>query len=291
MNIKNYTEVISNKINVLNSFKEDILDWFYGNYDSSTVDELRSQINRSVKIVRDILLETECLSTITIAPPPAIGGLMIRNYDPFNNVLQNYYGRSFIPDIRDMIDQSIGVLESPEYIEKMLEYETYKTKALNQKTANINALQLVLQICKRFHLVAIQLQYNRYSNRDTITINDEYDVQDLLAGLLKVNFDDVRNEEWTPSYAGKSSRVDFLLKREKIIIEVKKTRKPLGVKEVGDQLIIDIDRYKIHPDCNTLICFVYDPGFLIGNPSEIEVDLSGRHNNLDVHVIVAPDIR
>ena len=38
-------------------------------------------------------------------------------------------------------------------------------------------------------------------------------------------FDDIRAEEWTPSYAGKCARVDFLLKNEKIVIEVKKTRK------------------------------------------------------------------
>ena len=56
-------------------------------------------------------------------------------------------------------------------------------------------------------------------------IKDEYDVQDLLNALLRLNFDDVRPEEYTPSYAGSSTRVDFLLKKEKIVIEVKKTRK------------------------------------------------------------------
>ena len=67
-----------------------------------------------------------------------------------------------------------------------------------------------------------------------------------------------------PSYAGKRPRLDFLLKRESIVIEVKKTRANLGAKEVGDQLIIDIGRYKAHPDCKAWCASFYDPEFRIG---------------------------
>lgn len=92
----------------------------------------------------------------------------------------------------------------------------------------------------RFHAVVVQLRQRR-EDRPTLDVEDEYDVQDLLHALLFLEFDDVRPEEWTPSYAGKSSRVDFLLKPEEIVIEVKKTRSGLGAKEVGDQLILDRD--------------------------------------------------
>ena len=104
---------------------------------------------------------------------------------------------------------------------------------------------------------------------------DEYDVQDLLRALLALYFDDVRPEEWTPSYAGGASRMDFLLKRESVVIEVKKTRPGLTDKEVGDQLIIDSQRYKINQDCRHLICFVYDPEFRMVNPEALANDLSG----------------
>ena len=70
----------------------------------------------------------------------------------------------------------------------------------------------------------------------------------LLHALLLLCFDDIRAEEWTSSYAGKSARMDFLLKNEGVVIEVKKTRLGLTDKELGDQLIIDVDRYKVHPD-------------------------------------------
>lgn len=142
-------------------------------------------------------------------------------------------------------------------------------------------------IFDRFHLVARQLQ-SRHDNRQTIPIDDEYDVQDLLHALLKIYFDDVRPEEWTPSYAGKSSRMDFLLKQEKLVVEVKKTRKDLTVKEVGDQLIVDIARYAEHPDCQNLLCFVYDPEGRIGNPTGLENDLSRSENGLTVSVFVRP---
>ena len=85
---------------------------------------------------------------------------------------------------------------------------------------------IILNICFRFHRIALQLKH-RHANRKTIEIADEYDVQDLLHAVLCIDFDDIRPEEWTPSYAGKSARVDFLLKEQKIVIEVKKTRDSL----------------------------------------------------------------
>ena len=65
-------------------------------------------------------------------------------------------------------------------------------------------------------------------------VDDEYDVQYLTHALLLLDFEDVRPEEWTPSYAGGSSRMDFLMKAEKIVLEVKKTRKGLKAKEIGE---------------------------------------------------------
>ncbi len=143
-------------------------------------------------------------------------------------------------------------------------------------------------IFSRFYKVSRQLRC-RYDNRETIKIEDEYDVQDLLHALLLLYFDDVRAEEWTPSYAGKSARMDFLLKNEKLVIEVKKTRLGLADKELGDQLIIDVERYKAHPDCRRLICFVYDVEGRIGNPNGLMADLNNQHEGFAT-VIIKPDM-
>lgn len=155
------------------------------------------------------------------------------------------------------------------------------------KEEKSNPLLLVEHICSRFHLVARQLR-ERHDSRPTLDISDEYDVQDLLHALLKTHFDDIRPEEWTPSYAGGSSRMDFLLKKEKIVIEVKKTRDGLGPKEVGDQLLVDIGRYKEHPNCKVLLCFVYDPEGKIPNPKGLEKDLTQETKEVTVKVLVVP---
>lgn len=146
---------------------------------------------------------------------------------------------------------------------------------------------LLNNLFDRFHLVVKQIR-NRYDNRNTLDIDDEYDVQDLLHSLLKIYFDDIRAEEWTPSYAGGCSRMDFLIKEEKIVIEVKKTRKGLSDKELGKQLIEDKERYKAHPDCKKLICFTYDPESRILNPKGIQNDLNKLENDFEVQIIIKP---
>ena len=150
----------------------------------------------------------------------------------------------------------------------------------------INIENIFDLIFSNFHKVVKNLR-NRHDNRNTIDVNDEYDVQDLLFAILQMFFKDIRKEEWTPSYAGNSSRVDFLLKEEKTVIEVKKTRSTMKDKDLGEQLIIDIAKYKSHPDCKTLICFVYDPEGRIVNPNGIIKDLEKNNENF-VKIYINP---
>jgi len=131
----------------------------------------------------------------------------------------------------------------------------------------------VAGILRRFDQAARALQGRQRGRRD-YEIADEYDVQDLVHGILSLHFEDVRPEEWTPSYAGSSSRIDFLLKRERVVVEVKMTRANLRDREVGEELAIDAIRYRAHPDATVLICFVYDPDHVIQNPRGIEDDLA-----------------
>jgi len=151
----------------------------------------------------------------------------------------------------------------------------------------ISPIEKVEILCNLFHKVDCHL-HHRQTNRANIEINEEYDVQDLFYSLLPLYFDDIRIEEWTPSYVGACARVDFLLKQEQIIIELKKTRKSLTEKVVGEELIIDTQRYSAHPDCKNLICFVYDPDALIKNPRGLENDLTKMIDGLNVKVIIRP---
>ncbi len=78
----------------------------------------------------------------------------------------------------------------------------------------IEVIKTVENLFNKFHKITRQLR-KRHGGRDTLDVNDEYDVQDLLHALLHIYFNDIRPEEWTPSYAGGSRRVDFLLKKKK----------------------------------------------------------------------------
>lgn len=146
---------------------------------------------------------------------------------------------------------------------------------------------LLTTVFDNFHNCARQLK-RRHSERATLEITDEYDVQDLLQALLRLHFTDVRAEEWTPSYAGGSNRMDFLVKEEEIVIEVKMTRAGLKDKELGEQLLIDIAKYKQHPNCKSLYCFVYDPDGHVRNPRGLEKDLETVEKTINIKVFIRP---
>jgi hypothetical protein len=155
--------------------------------------------------------------------------------------------------------------------------------------AEKDATELVITICRRFHRVVRQISV-RHAKRKTLTINDEYDVQDLMHALLTLFFDDVREETWTPNYAGNSSRTDFVLWNESVVVEVKKTRPSLGQKQIADQLIIDKERYARDSRCKTLVCFVYDPDGYCTNPAALESDLQ-QDDAPRTRVVVVSDRR
>lgn len=111
-----------------------------------------------------------------------------------------------------------------------------------------------------------------------LSFESEYDIQDLLHAQLRPWIADIRPEEFTPSYAGSSTRMDFLLRAHNIVIEIKRIRDKQHAGKVGDELIIDVDHYRAHPDCHSLWCVVYDPGRLLVNPSTLN-DLEGHRKS------------
>lgn len=167
--------------------------------------------------------------------------------------------------------------------------ENYWAEVKASKKNEINHCALVELICKRFHTIACLFR-SRGRNRPPLEINDEYDVQYLLHALLRLTFSDIRSEEWTPSHAGASKRMDFLLKQEQIVIETKMTREGLDTKKLTEELVIDMAYYKTHPDCKILICFVYDPSNRIVNPLALQKDLSRQNKDLQVKVLVEPSL-
>lgn len=129
---------------------------------------------------------------------------------------------------------------------------------------------------------------HRRKGVQSLSFESEYDIQDLLHSQLRPWVADIRPEEFTPSYAGTSTRMDFLLPTHQLVIETKRIRDKSHATKVGDELIIDIEHYRRHPGCDRLWCVIYDQLQLIPNPSGLVADLEGQRSTPDgsVHVRV-----
>lgn len=249
----------------------------------------------AIEELNELLLEAQNILKLNIYYDVDYGINLIKDeiYQAFVLKVKTLF-KLILQDIEDeniikLSTLTFNSIENMTIIEKIIQnLRSYIEKGyiLLEEKSNISIDNNFNIIFNNFHKVVKTLR-NRYDNRNTIDVDDEYDVQDLLFSILQMFFKDIRKEEWTPSYAGNSSRVDFLLKEEKTVIEVKKTRKTMKDKDLGEQLIIDIAKYKAHPDCKKLICFVYDPEGRIVNPEGIVKDLENENKNF-VKIYINP---
>ena len=153
--------------------------------------------------------------------------------------------------------------------------------------AGSDPVELVKAVCGRFHAVVRQLRL-RGEYRATLQVEDEVDAQDLLHVLLRVQFNNIDTDEWTPSYSSGALRTTLLLNESRLAVIVKKTRPGLTAKDLTDQLRVDAARYRFHGRCTTLLCFMYDPDGRIGNPQGFEASLTSVNDSFIVDVLVAP---
>jgi hypothetical protein len=148
-----------------------------------------------------------------------------------------------------------------------------------------DAVERVERVFKRFDSVVRQLR-TRGRDRPPFTVSDEYDLQYLLHAILRLDFDDIRDETYLKQHGGVSPRIDLLIEEEKIGIETKFASPDNSVRKIRNQLAEDKEHYKSDSGCNTLLCFIYDPGGVLTNPAEMEKDLSEVNDNLITRVTV-----
>lgn len=113
----------------------------------------------------------------------------------------------------------------------------------------------------------------------SLGFTNEYDVQSLFHALLAPWVRDIRPEEYTPSYAGTATRVDFLLGEHQMVVELKYVRDRAHARKVGDELIVDIAHYGAHPKCQTLWIVIHDPEGLVQNAAGLVSDLEGERSD------------
>lgn len=269
-------DILEEKIKILESLIQeggDIANMSFHNYETEQ-EKLKRWSDRTSDILSKEFGAGESGKFCLIQGATVIGG-----------DVSGYFRSKATQQVAFLVNFRDDIVKNHEYWSKQFKRNVQQVENLQSQSAS--PLSTVEQICTRFHVVVKQLK-QRHNGRPTLEISDEYDVQDLFHALLKLFFDDIRPEEHAPSYAGSSSRMDFLLKSEKIVIEVKKTRNGLGQREVGEQLIVDIEHYKKHPDCKLLFCFVYDPEEKIPNPRGLENDLRREEDEFKVEVFIAP---
>jgi hypothetical protein len=150
---------------------------------------------------------------------------------------------------------------------------------------HLDAVRAIIETGQRFLYVQRSLA-KRHGNRPTIEVSDEYDAQDLLKALLAVFFDDIRPEEFSPSYAGANSRIDFVLPEVHLAIELKHSRASMDAASLGAELLVDRERYEGHVHAQHLICLVFDHDGHLANPRGLESDLSRTSSTSDFPVTV-----
>ena len=99
---------VDERIERIIQFKENLIAW-----EESRNDKLREWLNQNVHWVSREAVEAGCFKRLTISPPPAVGGLIMRNVDPFDFMFDRPCLMRMVPIICDILDSTVGVLKHP----------------------------------------------------------------------------------------------------------------------------------------------------------------------------------
>lgn len=161
------------EIGFLKEFQNAIVAWDSEEYPDPQ--ELRSWINQNLRRVKQILHKYGCSLRMTISPPPAIGGMIMRGVDPFDMIFNRPYMQSLVPVMCDAIDQAIGVIRNGEIHAKTSgkkqEHKPVsksKTKVFVVHGRDNEAKLDVARLLKRLELEAIILHEQASKGRTVI---------------------------------------------------------------------------------------------------------------------------
>lgn len=136
-------------------------------------------------------------------------------------------------------------------------------------------VSLVLELCKRLKKSASIITNRTRKDKVSYTINDEYDVQDLLHALIRGFIKYSVQEDPISKLAGvKSSRADISIEELGVLIEIKYVRSPDDQKKIVSDYSQDLLLYTRWPHLRTLIFLVYNSDDL-SDPEALE-KLSGK---------------
>ena len=96
---------IDAKIERVSDFRDQLIDYRVTRSSAS-----RTFLNENMRSVRREVIEAGCMQTLTIGPPPAVGGPVMQNADPFGLLFNAPWGLDVSSTLIDMLEQTIGAL-------------------------------------------------------------------------------------------------------------------------------------------------------------------------------------
>lgn len=173
------------------------------------------------------------------------------------------------PDIIDLI------------IFQDLQKKLLDVNIINNRIINKSPKELVIQVLKQFSNSIKKITLKRRKGHNLFSVNDEYDVQDLLYIIIKSVFPNFSYEEPITKTAGSSSKVEFCLKDEGIMIEIKMIKESDNdEKKFIKELKEDNESYYKYEGLKDLIFFIYDPNNKTRDANNFN-DLKGRRVKSD----------
>lgn len=225
------------KIRRLEAFKADVLIYENEHLPGGPRQVLRSKINQEKTWVRRQVIEAGCFHTLTLGPPPAVGGLIMRDLDPFGMIFERPYLRSMVPDVIDMIDQTIGMLkagpeeqetdsEVPIVEENIVPNYAFIAMPMDERNPElVDVLDAIKEGCRRCGIQAERVDEPESNERITDRIVEsirkaEYVIVDLTNQMPNVYWEaGYAHGIWkTPIYVARhGTKIEFDLKDYPVI--------------------------------------------------------------------------
>lgn len=176
-------------------------------------------------------------------------------------------------------------------VQSQILLEDIERTLLQTKFVNKTTDEVVRDVLNNFSNAIQKIINGRRQNHPDFKIEDEYDVQDMLYVVLKSIFPNLKEEDPIPKVGGKSTKIDLILREDKILIEVKMIKaKDSNETPFIEQLKVDFESYHECKWLRKLFCFVYDPYKKTRDISNFN-DLNGERtkgiHKFNVEVIVA----
>ncbi|WP_437934519.1 hypothetical protein [Sorangium sp. So ce341] len=233
MNTKDL-ELISRRIKLLQEFRNVLISWFNGS-DKNEKARLRSHINLNLVAVKQAIREAGVAKRMTMGPPPALGGAILRNVDPLDMLFQEYYGMSIVPDVVDMLEEAVGV------------YENLRSDSGLVRLASVAETVEIESAIER----ALRPSFRAPPEK-------ERDVQDAIEVILAAIGVKFTRDQDTAPVGARAFKPDFVVPAEDLAIEVKLTGPKLSESDAQEQLSADIAAYRTR--WKRLLAVIYDCG-------------------------------